>query len=136
MSDIIIQKKNSIERCIKQARKYYAMPSEQDFSEDQKKQDLVTLNLQRACEQCIDLANHFIRLKKLGTPATSPEAFILLRKEGIIDSKMEQKLITMVEFRDILVHHHEDIDYAYVEEIVKKHADNLIDFSTILFNQL
>ena len=57
MNDIILNKKESIERCIKQIRIYYGLPSEIPFEEDYLRQDAVALNLQRACEQCIDLAN-------------------------------------------------------------------------------
>ena len=80
MFDILLQKKASIERCIKQARDYYAVPSEKPLGKDFLKQDAIVINLQRACEQCIDMANHAIRLKKLGLPADSADSFTLLKK--------------------------------------------------------
>ncbi|MFV1951925.1 MAG: HepT-like ribonuclease domain-containing protein, partial [Nitrospinota bacterium] len=61
MSDIVLNKKESIERCIKQIRAYYALQGEVAFEEDHMKQDAIAANLQRACEQAIDLANHTIR---------------------------------------------------------------------------
>ena len=132
MSDVLLQKKASVERCIRQARDYYAMPSEKPFAEDFYKQDAVILNLQRACEQCIGMANHVIRLKKLGLPATSAESFTLLRKAGTIDSGMEKKLIGMVGFRNILVHQYSDIDCKQVEQVVRQDADDLIQFANNL----
>ena len=62
MNDIVLNKKESIERCISQVRAYYATPSNLDFEEDYMKQDSIAINLQRACEQCIDLAKHLERM--------------------------------------------------------------------------
>ena len=132
MSDILLQKKVSIERCIKQARDYYAIPSEKPFADDFYKQDAIVANLQRACEQCIDMANHVVRLKKLGLPPSSAESFTLLRQAGIIDAKLEKKLIGMVGFRNIVVHQYRDIDCQQVEAVVKNYADDLIEFAGIL----
>ena len=56
--DVILNKSESIQRCIKQAREYYQMSSEILFEEDHLKQDAILMNIQRACEQSIDLANH------------------------------------------------------------------------------
>ncbi len=132
MSDILLQKKASMERCIKQARDYYARPSETPFSKDYLRQDAVIANLHRACEQCIDMANHVIRLKKLGLPAASTESFTLLRKADIIDDELERKLKGMVGFRNIVVHQYRDIDITIVVEVVEKEADDLIEFAGIL----
>jgi uncharacterized protein YutE (UPF0331/DUF86 family) len=68
MNDVVLNKKENIERSIKRARNYYQNSAEVPFEEDYLKQDAIALNLQRACEQCIDLANHTIRLRKLGLP--------------------------------------------------------------------
>ena len=132
MSDILMQKKASIERCIKQARDYYAIASEKPFSEDFLRQDAIVANLHRACEQCIDMANHLIRVKKLGLPAETADSFRLLGKAGIIGAELEKKLTGMVGFRNIVIHEYQKINYRLVEDVVKKHADDLIAFAGIL----
>ena len=132
MSDTLLQKKASIERCIKQARDYYAIASEKPFSEDFLRQDAIVANLHRACEQCIDMANHLIRVKKLGLPTETVDSFRLLGKAGIIDAELEKKLTGMVGFRNIVIHEYQKIDYHLVEDVVKKHADDLIAFAGIL----
>ncbi len=136
MSDILLQKKASLERGIEQAQDYYARPSETPFSRDYLRQDAVIANLHRVCEQCIDMANHVIRLKKLGLPATSADSFILLRKAGIIDDELEKKLKGMVGFRNIVIHQYQDIDIKIVVEVVEKDADDLIEFAGILVSTL
>ena len=132
MSDALLQKKASIERCIKQAREYYAMASEKPFSKDFLKQDAIVANLHRACKQCIDMANHLIRVKKLGLPAETADSFRLLGKAGIINTELEKKLTGMVGSRNIVIHEYQKIDYHLVEDVVKKHADDMIEFAGIV----
>ena len=90
------------------------MPFEKDYD----KQDIVVLNLQRACEQCIDMANHIVRIKKLGWPKESSDSFTLLKKADIIDAELEKKLTGMVGFRNVVTHQYREIDYKRVEAII------------------
>jgi uncharacterized protein YutE (UPF0331/DUF86 family) len=78
MNDVVLNKKESIERYVRQIRHYYTLPSDKSFEKDLLKQDAIAANLQRACEQCIDLANHVVKAKKLGLPKESKESFRLL----------------------------------------------------------
>ncbi len=132
MSEILISKQQRIEHCLQRARATWEKPSKQSFAEDYDKQDIVILNLQRACEQVLDMANYTIRSKKLGWPKDSAESFTLLRQANIIDAKLEKGLIGMVGFRNIIVHQYRDIDYQQVEMVIKKHAGDLIEFAGIL----
>lgn len=83
MSDIVWNKKASIERCIRQIRTYYALPADVPFAENYLKQDAIAINMQRACEQAIDLANYTIKSRKLGLPRESRESFRLLADGNI-----------------------------------------------------
>ena len=132
MNELLIAKQESIERCVKRARSTWKKPSDLLFEDDYDKQDIVVLNLQRACEQTLDMANHTIRRKKLGWPKDSAESFTLLRKAGYITAELEKKLIDMAGFRNIVTHQYRDIDYQLVEEVVKRHADDLIKFAALL----
>lgn len=106
MNQVVLNKKVSIEHCIAQARKYYAMKGEIPFKEDYLRQDAVALNVQRACEICIDIANH----RKLGLPQDSKDSFSLLQRAGLIDEAMTAALRAMVGFRNILVHQYQRLD--------------------------
>ncbi len=46
------------------------------------KQDSIVLNIQRACEACIDLAMHVSAANKFGVPQKSREAFELFTHES------------------------------------------------------
>ena len=46
--------------------------------------------------------------------------------------RIGKKLIGMVGFRNIVTHQYRDIDYQLVEDIVKKHVDDLVKFAVPL----
>jgi uncharacterized protein YutE (UPF0331/DUF86 family) len=129
MNDIVLNKKESIERCISQIRAYYALPSDLIFEEDYLKQDAIAINLLRACEQCIDLANHTIKTRKLGLPKDSRDSFYLLARARIITNELAQRLVGMVGFRNILVHEYQRVDIELMVKVIECHLDDLLDFS-------
>lgn len=55
--DVLLSKRTSLERCIKQIHTYYNQPRTLPFEEDYMLQDALAMNLQRSCELCIDMAN-------------------------------------------------------------------------------
>ena len=128
MTDIILNKKESIERCIKQIRSYYDLPSEIPFAEDHLRQDAIAVNLQRACEQCIDLANHVIRIKRLGLPKESRDSFRLLAANKIIPKELAAGLEGMVGFRNVLVHEYQRLDINLMIDVIEKKLDDLLVF--------
>ena len=132
MSELLIVKQQSVERCVRRARSEWEKPSKLPLEDDYDKQDITVLNLQRACELVLDMANHTIRIKKLGWPRESAESFTLLKEAGIIDAEMTKQLVGMVGFRNVVVHQYRNIDYQVVGNVVKDHADALIQFAGIL----
>jgi uncharacterized protein YutE (UPF0331/DUF86 family) len=132
MNDIVLNKKESIERCIKQIRVYYALPSDVPFEQDYFKQDAIAVNMQRACEQCIDLANHTIKRKKLGLPKESRESFRLLAQNDIIPRDLAANLENMVGFRNTLVHQYQDLDIQLMVDVIENHLDDLIDLTNFI----
>ena len=131
MNQVVLNKKVSIERCVAQARKYYAMKGELPFEEDYLKQDAVGLNVQRACELCIDIANHLIKTRKLGLPQDSKDGFSLLQRAGLIDEAMAAALRATVGFRNIMLHQYQRLDLAIMVEVVERRLDDFLAFANI-----
>lgn len=129
MSDIALNKKESIERCVRQIRTYYRMPVERPFQEDFLRQDAIAINIQRACEQCIDLANHVIRVRKLGLPKESRDSFRMLAGSGIIPGDLADRLCRMIGFRNILVHEYQQLDIQLMVDIIENRLEDLLDFT-------
>lgn len=87
------------------------------------------MNILRACEQAIDLANYMVKKKQLGLPQSSRDSFELLLRDGIIDAQLEQKMKAMIGFRNVAVHHYSNLDIKIVIAIIDKHLDDFILFT-------
>jgi uncharacterized protein YutE (UPF0331/DUF86 family) len=131
MMDVVLNKKESIERSIKQIRLYYGLPSDLPFEKDYLKQDAIAINLQRIAEQAIDIANHLIKKKKLGLPKDSRESFDILADAGIIPDDLSTKLKGMVGFRNILVHDYRKLDLGVMLDVIERRLDDLIVFTNL-----
>ncbi|WP_078430234.1 type VII toxin-antitoxin system HepT family RNase toxin [Alkalihalobacterium alkalinitrilicum] len=121
--DVIINKANIIERCLKRINEEY--DNNPENLKNYTKQDSIILNLQRACEASIDLAMHLIAKKKLGVPQTSREAFDVLHQQDLIPEELAKKMKAMVGFRNIAVHDYQKVNLDILKSILENH---LIDF--------
>jgi len=135
MDDVILNKKESIERCIRQARSFYAQSSNFPFEEDFLKQDAVSLNVQRAVEQAIALANHVVKKRKLGLPKESRECFRLLERAGIVPAELSQRLQSMTGFRNVLVHEYQQVDVGILVEVINVRLDDLAEFTNCVLKE-
>jgi uncharacterized protein YutE (UPF0331/DUF86 family) len=131
MNDVILNRKVSMERCIGQARAYYARESDMPFEEDYLRQDAIALNVQRICELAIDIANAWIRKDKLGLPQNSADTFALLHQAGRIPEALATDLRKMVAFRNILVHRYQDLDLELMRAVIEKHLEEPLRFAEL-----
>ncbi|MDX8335888.1 MULTISPECIES: type VII toxin-antitoxin system HepT family RNase toxin [Cetobacterium] len=129
--DVIINKIETIKRCIKRIEEEYSnTPSN---LENYTKQDSIILNLQRMCEATLDLGLHYIKMKRLEIPQTSKQIFEILEKNGLIDKKISINLQGMVGFRNIAVHDYQSLNIEILQKIIEKHlGDSLIIAKKIL----
>ena len=91
---------------------------------------LIYLRAQRALEICIniciDIGNHILSLNKNGKPETYSDIFVELSKLDIINKELEEKLIKMIKFRNLLGHLYMEINNEKIYEILQ---ENLGDFN-------
>ena len=127
-SDVILNKIDTIERCINRIREVY--DNNPENLNDYTKQDSIVLNIQRACEASIDLAMHVISEKKLGVPQSSRDGFEVLNKNNLIDDKLTKNLKAMVGFRNIAVHDYKKIEVKIVQMIIERHLE---DFKELIY---
>jgi uncharacterized protein YutE (UPF0331/DUF86 family) len=96
-------------------------------------QDSIILNLQRACEASIDLANYIVKKEKLGIPLQSRDAFDLLFKAGLLSRELAEKMMKMIGFRNLAVHSYQELNLKIVRSIIENNLDDFKEFtSTIL----
>ena len=133
-NDIIYNKVEIIERCLKRINEVYDNNTEN--LKEYTKQDSIILNIQRICEACIDLAMHIVSEKKLGIPQNSRDAFEVLCSNGMINIDLMNKLKSMVGFRNIAVHNYQAINLKIVQDIIEKHLGDIGQFSEIIMQKM
>lgn len=132
---MILAKTESIQRCIDRIVADY-VGFEEDFDLNYMRQDAIILNLQRACEQTIDLANHLIRIHALTVPKSSRDAFSTLATAGIIPTELSQATERMVSFRNIAVHEYQKMNLEIVVNIIQHHLADFHRFIALMSDQI
>ncbi len=124
MDDVLLNKVAIIERCLNRIQEEY-QGSKDQLETNYTKQDSIILNLLRAAEASIDSVMHVVRVKQLGVPQQSREAFTLLEDNALLDTNLSQHMQAMVGFRDIAVHNYQNISLPILKSILE---NNLVDF--------
>ena len=86
--DVLVNKAAAIERAVRRVREVYA-GDDGNLLHDQTRQDAIVLNLQRACESSIGAAMHLVRVRRLGVPQETRDAFALLEHAHVLDSTLQ-----------------------------------------------
>jgi uncharacterized protein YutE (UPF0331/DUF86 family) len=133
MKDVIYNKSQIIERCIDRIHEVYE--GNKENLKNYTKQDSIILNIQRACEACIDLAMHVISIYKMGIPQNSRDAFELLNKNNVLNLELTKKLKAMIGFRNIAVHNYQVVDLEILEKIIELHLEDMVVFKNVIINR-
>lgn len=91
-------------------------------------QDIVLHNLQLAIQGCIDIGSHVISDEGWGVAGSLNEIFYILQNKGVIKAEMSEKMISMVGFRNILVHEYETINFDIVCNILQHHLKDINEY--------
>lgn len=126
MNDIFLNKSAAIQRYLKRIGEEFR--DEVQFRHNFTQQDSVILNLQRACEAAIDIANHLIRQYQFGLPQSSRESFSLLAEQGVIEGQLAENLQKMVGLRNIAVHDYQTLNMDIVIHAVRHRLNDFTDY--------
>lgn len=134
MQEVIMSKLESIEKCIKRIEQ---KKNEKEFDlEDYDYQDIIVMNIQRACQQAIDVAMFICAEKGLGFPKDSADAFAKLLEEKIISQEIFNRMKSMVGFRNVAIHEYQNINYEIVKAILDKHLEDFEKYNKELIENL
>jgi uncharacterized protein YutE (UPF0331/DUF86 family) len=123
--EIVEQKLESLRRCLQRVET--KCPADADtLAADFDLQDIVSLNLSRAVQLCVDIGAHLIAGMNVAPPDTMGQTFDLLAQAGLLTTALALNLKKAVGFRNIAVHNYDAINWHIVHSIVKNH---LADFS-------
>lgn len=130
--DVLLHKAATIERAVRRAREEYAAAGA-NFATDFTRQDAAVLNIQRACEAAVDMANHLVRRDRLGIAQSAREGFDLLATAGYITPELAHSMKHMVGFRNLAVHDYQQLLLAVAERVIQRDLDDLLVFcATVL----
>lgn len=122
--DVIASKIEIIRKTLERIR-IHTPETYENFSENYDAQDIVSLNLERSIQACVDIAAHIIADTDMPPAQTMAESFASLEKQRIIAKEVSERMKKAVGFRNISVHDYQEIDWHIVYSICTK---NLSDF--------
>ncbi len=124
MDDVILNKIESIKRCLKRIEEDY----DEEFEINYTKQDAVILNIQRLIQQAIDLGAYVVKKYKLGIPKSSREIFEILENKNIIEKDLSENFKKMVGFRNLAIHEYMKLKVEVIEYIIKERIFDSLKF--------
>jgi len=95
--DLLVSKTGTIERCCKRARDEYGKDPT-TFVGDITRQDAATLNVIRAWEAAVEMGDHVLADRSLGTAHDEREVITLLAEHGWIEPTLAEDLKRTGEF--------------------------------------
>lgn len=123
--ELVAKKLALIETCVQQLR---SMARPEALRTDIREQRFVEHTLQIAVQSALDVASHMVSDERLGEPETNRDLFDLLVRAGRLPEELASTLRDMAGFRNILVHGYQDVDLGIVEDVLRNHLGDLLDF--------
>jgi uncharacterized protein YutE (UPF0331/DUF86 family) len=120
---LIDERLESLRRCVERIRSRCPEDSS-DLLSDPDLQDIVTLNLTRAVQICVDIAAVVISDSSLPPPDTMGAAFDALAELAVLDGDLAIRMKVAVGFRNIAVHSYQSIDWEIVHRLCRENLDD------------
>ncbi|MFV8836420.1 type VII toxin-antitoxin system HepT family RNase toxin [Aquisalimonas sp. APHAB1-3] len=121
---IVAEKLEALRQCIKRIEDRRVQSADALYH-DLDRQDILSVNLTRAVQLCVDMAAHVVSDTRQPAPQTMGETFDLLCAEGIIEPALRDRMRAAVGFRNVAVHSYQAIDWNIVHTITH---EGLADF--------
>jgi uncharacterized protein YutE (UPF0331/DUF86 family) len=106
------------------------------LKQDPDLQDIITLNLTRAVQLCVDIGVHLIAATEAPPPDTMGQTFDTLAKVGIMSDHLAMQMKKAVGFRNIAVHNYGEINWEIVHTISRHHLNDFTEFAKIAASRL
>ena len=127
-NDVLLAKLENLRHCLQRIHdKTPATAAE--LAKNADLQDIIVLNLERAIQNCVDIALHVISRSEMTVPDTMAKTFQTLKQLGCIGEQTADNLSKAVGFRNIAVHAYQNIDWQIVYDIITVRLDDFKDFA-------
>lgn len=127
-NEVVAAKLESLRRCVGRIRDK-TPDSAELLAADYDRQDIISLNLQRAVQACVDIAAHLVTDSAAPPPATMAAGFAALHSLGILSEELAERMQKAVGFRNIAVHSYQEIDWEIVYAIITTRLDDFSAFA-------
>lgn len=132
---ILAEKLESLRKCVLRLEDKRAT-SVAELSADLDRQEILTLNLTRAVQLCVDMATHILATTEEPAPTSMGEAFDGLAHLGLIDSTLQSELKAAVGFRNVAIHNYQQLSLEIVHAITWHHLEDFRAFAGIVSHRL
>ena len=129
---IILNKLTSLKRCIERVEAKIPETSK-ILQSDYDLQDIVSLNLQRAVQVCVDISAHINAGLDTRPPASMTDSFDNLNKENIISDEVCIRMKKSIGYRNIAVHEYSTIDWDIVFSVATLNLNDFRKFAKEIF---
>ena len=125
---VIADKLERLRRCVQRIE--HKRPSTLEaLVTDYDLQDILSVNLERAVQLCVDIAAHIIADREVSAPTTMAAAFEALHTLHILSPDLANSMKKAVGFRNIAVHNYQEIDWGIVFNICHHKLDDFRTFA-------
>ena len=133
--EVVEQKLESLRRCLQRIQTKCPADAE-TLATDFDLQDIVSLNLSRAVQLCVDIGAHMISGMDVAAPDTMGQTFDILTQGGVIPAALAINLKKAVGFSNIAVHNYDAINWHIVHSIAKDHLADFSAFARVVVTKL
>ncbi len=132
---VVEQKLESLRRCL--LRISSKCPDQPEvLAADPDLQDIISLNLSRAVQLCVDIGAHLVAGLNVPPPDTMGQTFDVLAQAGLLDAGLAHNLKKAVGFRNIAVHDYQAINWHIVHSIVKNHLGDFTEMAKVVAGKM
>lgn len=125
---VVNQKLESLRNCI--SRIESKTPSDSGaIQSDYDIQDIISVNLERAVQSCLDIASHILADFDDVGDFSAASMLIELSGHGILSAAVAEELSRAAGFRNLLVHRYASIDWPRVYLFITTKLDIFRDFA-------
>ena len=132
---VIEQKFESLRRCLARIRER-APATAAELERDPDAQDVLTLNLTRAVQLCVDIGTHLVAASEHPAPDTMGQTFDVLADMSLIGPELALRMKKAVGFRNIAIHNYEAIDWQITHLIATRYLEDFTAFAAAMMNFL
>jgi uncharacterized protein YutE (UPF0331/DUF86 family) len=87
-------------------------------------QDIISVNLERAVQACVDIAARLLAARNRPSPETMAAAFDELHVLGVLPKSLAENMKKAVGFRNIAVHAYKKIEWNLVYSLITTRLDD------------